>query len=168
MDEAARLADHLVLMREGRVEAAGPLADLMARTDLSLSRQDEAGVVIEAEVVEHDAHHGLTCIGSAGALLWVGGAAARPGERVRARVLARDVSVTRQPPGETSILNVLPVVLESVQRERTTALLRLRVGSDSAADAWTLLARITSKSFDLLRLQPGDALHAQIKGVALM
>jgi molybdate transport system ATP-binding protein len=168
MDEAARLADHLVLMREGRVEAAGPLADLMARTDLSLSRQDEAGVVIEAEVVEHDAHHGLTCIGSAGALLWVGGAAARPGERVRARVLARDVSVTRQPPGETSILNVLPVVLESVQRERTTALLRLRVGSDSSADPWTLLARITSKSFDLLRLQPGDALHAQIKGVALM
>ena len=73
-----------------------------------------------------------------------------------------------QPPGETSILNVLPVVLESVQRERTTALLRLRVSSSPPELAWTLLARITSKSCDALALQPGDALHAQIKGVALM
>jgi molybdate transport system ATP-binding protein len=168
MDEAARLADHLVLMHSGAVEAAGPLGELMARTDLSLSRQDEAGVVIDAEVAEHDVQHGLTCIGRHGALLWVGAADARPGERVRARVLARDVSVTRRPPGETSILNVLPVVLESVQRERTTALLRLRVSSSPPELAWTLLARITSKSFDALALQPGDALHAQIKGVALM
>lgn len=168
MDEAARLADHLVLLREGQLEAAGPLGELMARTDLSLSRQDEAGVVIDAEVAEHDTQHGLTHIGRQGAMLWVGGAQAQPGERVRARVLARDVSVTRQPPGETSILNVLPVVLESVQRERTTALLRLRVSSSPPELAWTLLARITSKSCDALALQPGDALHAQIKGVALM
>lgn len=168
MDEAARLADHLVLLREGAVEAAGPLGELMARTDLSLSRQDEAGVVIDAEVAEHDTQHGLTHIGRHGAMLWVGGAQAQPGEWVRARVLARDVSVTRQPPGETSILNVLPVVLESVQRERTTALLRLRVSSSPPELAWTLLARITSKSCDALALQPGDALHAQIKGVALM
>ncbi|MBC7956275.1 MAG: molybdenum ABC transporter ATP-binding protein [Cytophagales bacterium] len=168
MDEAARLADHLVLLRDGAVEAAGPLGELTARTDLSLSRHDDAGVVIDAEVVEHDAQHGLTRIGRHGAVLWVGGADARLGERVRARVLARDVSVARQPPGETSILNVLPVVVDSVQRDRTTALLRLRVTSGPPEFAWTLLARITSKSCDALALLPGDALHAQIKGVALM
>jgi len=168
MDEAARLADQLVLMRDGAVEAAGPLGELTARTDLSLSRHDDAGVVIDAEVAEHDAQHGLTLIGSHGAMLWVGGADARPGERVRARVLARDVSVARQPPGETSILNVLPVVVVGVQRERTTALLRLRVSGGPPERAWTLLARITSKSCDTMALQPGDALHAQIKGVALM
>jgi molybdate transport system ATP-binding protein len=168
MDEVARLADHLVLMRDGQVEAAGPLVELMARNDLPLSRQDDAGVVIEAQVVEHDAAHGMTRIGFNGTALWVGEAAARPGERVRARVLARDVSVTRQPPGETSILNVLPVVLESVLAERATALLRLRVGDGLHCATWTLLARITSRSFDSLQLKAGDALHAQIKGVALM
>jgi molybdate transport system ATP-binding protein len=31
-----------------------------------------------------------------------------------------------------------------------------------------LLARITRRSCDVLRLAPGDELHAQIKGVALM
>ena len=168
MDEVARLADHLVLMRDGRVEAAGPLVELMARTDLRLSRQDDAGVVLEAQVIEHDPPHGMTRIGFSGTNLWIGEAAAQPGARVRARVLARDVSVTRQRPAETSILNVLPVVLESIQRERATALLQLRVGGGESAQAWTLLARITSRSVDALGLKPGDALHAQIKGVALM
>ena len=134
MDEVARLADHLVLMREGRVEAAGALGELMARTDLPLSRLDDAGVVIEAEVAEHDSPHGMTRIAFNGTSMWVGQTAAQPGERVRARVLARDVSVTRQQPAETSILNVLPVVLDSVQREHRTALLRLRAGNtDSQA-----------------------------------
>jgi len=78
--------------------------------------------------------------------------------------------VTRQPPGETSILNVLPVVLESVHTDPGTALLRLRVGQggELQTDRVHLLARITRKSCDALHLQPGDTLHAQIKGVALM
>jgi molybdate transport system ATP-binding protein len=168
MDEAVRLADHLVLMRDGRVEAAGALVELMARTDLPLSRQEDAGVVLDAEVVEHDLPHGMARIGLSGASLWVGDSSAQLGERVRARVLARDVSVTRQRPAETSILNVLPVVLDGLQHERTTALLRLRAGASNATDAWILLARITGRSCDALGLQVGDALYAQIKGVALM
>jgi molybdate transport system ATP-binding protein len=84
-------------------------------------------------------------------------------------VLARDVSVARQAPGETSILNVLPVVLVGVQVDGNTALLRLRTRSDGAApDGAHLLARITRKSFDSLRLREGDAVFAQVKGVALM
>jgi molybdate transport system ATP-binding protein len=171
MDEVARLADHLVLLRAGQVEAAGPLQVLLARTDLSLSRQDDAAVVLDAEVVEHDPAHGLTRIGRDAISLWVGETAGAPGQRVRARVLARDVSVTRQPPGETSILNVLPVILDSVVTERATALLQLHAVMPPHAgpgSGWTLLARITTRSLELLALRPGDALHAQIKGVALM
>jgi len=168
MDEVARLADHLVLMREGRVEAAGALADLMARTDLPLSRLDDAGVVIVAEVAEHDELHGMTRIEFNGTSMWVGQTAAQPGERVRARVLARDVSVTRHRPTETSILNVLPVRLDSIERDQSTALLRLHAGAAAGSGGWTLLARITTRSLDALELRPGDELHAQIKGVALM
>ena len=168
MDEVARLADHLVLMHEGRALAVGPLSELMARTDLPLARLDDAGVVITAVVAEHDAQHGMARIAFHGSSLWVGRSTAPPGKPVRARILARDVSVTRQRPVETSILNVLPVVLGSVQREPSTALLSLRVGTDLQPGQWTLLARITNRSLDALNLQPGDALHAQIKGVALM
>ena len=173
MDEVARLADHLVLMGEGRVLAAGPLTELLARPDLPLARQDDAGVVIDATVAEHDPGYGLTRVVFAGAALWVGETAAAPGQRVRARVLARDVSVTRQRPQATSVLNVLPVQLESLVSDGSTVLLRLVVGDagpPGARDAGCtrLLARITRRSSDTLALQPGDSLFAQIKGVALM
>ncbi|MDO9313442.1 MAG: TOBE domain-containing protein, partial [Burkholderiaceae bacterium] len=61
-----------------------------------------------------------------------------------------------------------PVLLEALQADRSTALLRLRVGGDGALAPVRLLARITRRSCETLALQPGDALFAQIKGVALM
>jgi len=167
MDEVARLADHLVLLDAGRVRAAGPLAELLARPDLPLARQDEAGVVITARVDQHDPAYGLSRVAFDGGTLWVGETPTPLGDAVRARVLARDVSVARQRPQDTSVLNVLPVVLDSLQADRSTALLRLRLGSQGGSPVW-LLARITRRSAETLALQPGDALFAQVKGVALM
>ncbi len=180
MDEVASLADHLVLMQAGKVQAAGPLAELLSRPDLPLARQDDAGVVIEAEVTAHDKRYGLTHVGFAGGGLWLGEAAGAPGERVRVRVLARDVSVTRLAPVQTSVINVLPVMLEAMQVDRSTALLRLVVldpaqpvapagqTDGGGVSGVRLLARITRRSCETLALQPGETLYAQIKGVALM
>ena len=175
MDEVARLADHLVLLRAGQVLADGPLASLLARTDLPLARQDDAGVVIEARVLAHDTDYGLSQIGFAGGALWLGAIPAPPGSTVRARVLARDVSVARLAPAQTSVLNVLPVRLAALQADRHTVLLRLALAgpataamADASSPPVHLLARITRRSCDALALQPGDALFAQIKGVALM
>ena len=63
-------------MDTGRVLAAGPLAELLARPDLALARQDDASVVIAARVAEHDRAYGLTRVVFAGAALWVGETAA--------------------------------------------------------------------------------------------
>ena len=77
-------------------------------------------------------------------------------------MLARDVSLTLQPPGATSILNVFPArVTQRVADASAQVLVRLDLGGT------VLLARITRKSADLLGLQEGQALFAQIKAVAL-
>ncbi|MGA9663265.1 MAG: molybdenum ABC transporter ATP-binding protein, partial [Pseudomonas alloputida] len=57
-DEVARLADHLVLMEQGRAIASGPIGETLARLDLSLAQGDDAGVVLEGTVVGHDPHYG--------------------------------------------------------------------------------------------------------------
>ena len=72
MDEVARLADHLVLMRAGSVLAAGPLSELLARTDLPLAQADDAGVVIDAVVAAHDAPYHLTRLQLPAGGLWIG------------------------------------------------------------------------------------------------
>jgi molybdate transport system ATP-binding protein len=170
MDEVTRLADHLVLLREGRVLAAGPLLSMLERTDLPIAQQEDAGVVLAATVAERDDRYGLARLSFDGGTLWVGAGGAALGSPVRARVLARDVSVAREAPSQTSIINVVPVVLETVHPEGATALLQLACAGPGrkAAQRARLLARITRRSCDALGLAPGDALHAQVKGVALM
>jgi molybdate transport system ATP-binding protein len=170
MDEVARLADHLVLMDAGRVRAAGPLSELMARPDLPLAHADDAGVVIDAEVEVHDAAYGLSRLRFPGGGLWIGHVPQPVGARVRTRVLARDVSVVRAAPQGTSILNVLPVTLGHLHTEGATVTLGLSLGhAASNADVSTrLLARITRRSAEQLHLVAGERLYAQVKGAALM
>jgi molybdate transport system ATP-binding protein len=164
MDEVARLADHLVLLRQGRVLAAGPLAELLARPDLPA--EDDAGAVLSATVLAHDEPYALSRIGFDGGALWLGRVAAGVGQTVRVRVPARDVSLVRQPPGETSILNVLQVQVAALHPSGASTMVGLVCGD--AATGSRLLARITRKSCDALALQVGDRLFAQVKGVSLM
>jgi molybdate transport system ATP-binding protein len=167
LDEAARLADHLVLMREGRVEMAGPVDEVMARPDSPLARLDDAGTVLHATLVEREPQQGLCRLrlgDGQGPDFWVGGCTEPIGARVRVRVLARDVSVALSRPLDSSILNILPATVVALHDEdAASVMLQLRLVDGSA-----LLARLTRRSVGVLGLRPGQAVHAQVKGAALL
>ena len=165
LDEVARLADTLVLLEAGQVLASGPLAEVLTRLDLPTASGDEGGAVIDACVLGHDAHYGLSQVGFAGIGLWVGGVSRAVGEPVRARVLARDVSLAIAQPGASSILNVLAARVLEIRDEGTDKVnVRLAVGEPAV----TLLARITRRSRDTLALQVDQQVFAQVKSVALL
>lgn len=163
IDEVARLADHLLLLEAGQVVAAGAPAELMARIDLPLARGNEAGALIEATVSGHDENYQLTEVSFSGGRLSLARQAAAIGQRVRVRVLARDVSLTLAPQTGTSIINILPARVVSIA---STSPGQSLIGLDLGGTP--MLARVTHKSIDALGLQPGLAVHAQIKGVAIL
>jgi molybdate transport system ATP-binding protein len=164
IDEVARLADHVVVLDAGQVVGSGPIGETLARLDLPTARLDDAGAIIDAKVVSHDARHGLTQIAFDGGTLWVGGVDRPIGAPVRARALARDVSLALEAPGPSSILNVLPArVVEVRESGPHVVTVRLAVGEGGVA----LLARITRRSQDALGIRAGLDVHAQIKSVAL-
>ena len=174
LDEAARLADHLVLMRAGRVEAAGLAAETLSRLDLPLSQLDEAASVLQATVMAHDPDFGQSRLALQGLCLWVGQCAHAPGSQVRIRVLARDVSVSLSHARDSSIANILPariVALREDGPDTVTLRLALLPGPESGqapAQAPVLLARLTRRSCVHLKLHEGQAVFAQVKGAALM
>ena len=87
-DEVARLADHLVVLEAGRVLGAGPLTETLARLDLPIRLGEDAGVVIEAVVADHDAEWHLARVDFAGGGLWVRDKGIPLGQPVRVRILA--------------------------------------------------------------------------------
>jgi molybdate transport system ATP-binding protein len=163
LDEVTRLADHLVLMEEGRIRAAGPVAAMLTRLDLPLAHGDDAEAVVEARVVGHDEEYHLTELGFPGGRIAVSREALPLGHRVRLRFLARDVSLTLERQTGTSILNILPVVVTAVAEE-TPSQMMVRLDAEGVP----LLARVTRKSAETLSLAPGRQVFAQIKSVALV
>jgi molybdate transport system ATP-binding protein len=164
MDEVTRLADHLVLLQQGSVIASGALHETLARLDLPLAHFDDAGAVIEAAVAQHDEIYHLTRLDFPGGNLWVGRVDQPFGTQVRARVLARDVSIATQQPHGSSINNILAARISEIRDEGTDKVnVLLAVG-----DTQVLLSRITRRSRDLLNLAVGMEVFAQVKSVALM
>ena len=163
-DEVTRLADHLVLMDAGRVTAAGPAVDLMARLDLPLARDEEAGVVVVGRVGAQDADYHLTRFDFPGGSILAGLRDLSVGATARLSIHARDVSLALSPAEDSSILNRLPATIRDFADGAHPA--HLLVGLD--AGGTFLLARITRRSRDQLGLRPGQSVWAQIKSVALI
>lgn len=161
--EVARLADHLVLLERGRVQAHGSIAEVTARADSPFSDDDEAGVVLLGRCAEHDDEYALTRVQFDGGALWLPRVQCEIGRLVRVRVAASDVSVALQRPQASSILNVLAAtVLARRDDHLGRSLVQLDLGGTR------LLARLTRRSASLLGLQPGQPVYAQIKGAAVL
>ena len=160
--EITRLADTVVVMSDGQCIASGDVDDVMGRVDLRpFTGRYEAGSVIDATVVAHDAADRLTTLGFAGGELIVPDLDAAIGSRVRARIRARDVSLALQRPSGISILNVLQGRVTSIQEgDGPVADVALAVG------AAAVVAQVTRRSLAQLGIREGIEIHALVKAVA--
>ena len=163
-DEVARLADHLVVLEDGKVLGAGPLADILTRLDLPIRLGEDAGVVLDAVVAERDAEWQLARVEFAGGSLWVRDSGVDIGRHVRVRILARDVSIGREPTTGTSIMNSFPATVGEIAADTHPALALVKLDAGGAP----VLARLTRRSAAALELAPGLPVWAQVKAVALI
>ncbi|MDB5811286.1 MAG: molybdenum transporter ATP-binding protein [Betaproteobacteria bacterium] len=163
VEEILRLADVVVLMAAGKVVATGKPSEVMGRPELRAdSGIFEGGTVIDAEVVSHDLQYRLTTLNFAGGQLVVPGVDAAPGQSIRLRIRARDVSIALTRPHDVSTLNVL-------QGRVVSATANADSGCDLQIDVGgvKLAARVTRLSVDRLKLAPGRDVFALIKAIPL-
>jgi molybdate transport system ATP-binding protein len=165
-DEVARLADHLVLLSEGKALASGPIGETLARLDLPMAMGDDAGVIIEGQVSAYDAEYQLLSLQlpATEMSIRVTHAPIALGQPLRCKVHARDISLSLQNSEFSSILNRLPVTVVSEQSADNAAHVLIRLD----AGGTPLVARITRYSRDQLGVHPGQHLWAQIKAVAVL
>lgn len=167
IDEAARLADHLVLLDRGQVLGDGPLVDMLTRADLPLTRGDKAMTVIMGECSGYSPADHLTVYAIDGGHLLIPQirqTLPREGMPVRLHVQARDVSLSLIQPTHTSVLNILPAVVTDVHDDSPgQVLVGLRIGEHTR-----LLSRISRLSASRLGIAPGLNVFAQVKGVAMV
>jgi len=162
LEELARIADHLALIENGRILRQGPLAEMFASIDLPIARDEDAGAIIKTQITQHDDEYHLTHLQFCGGEILVSRIERAVGEPLNIRIHARDVSLALQPPGESSILNVVQATItEMLDQGAGRIMVRLDAGGTP------LLARITHKSQSRLGLEVDMPVYAQIKSVAV-
>ena len=166
MNEVERLADTMILLDKGHIVASGLLADLQSDPALPLAMGRGAAVTLDGRVEAYDAAYGLLTVGVRGGRFIEPAAAAPVGEPRRVRVIASDVSLAREPPSETSILNIGPgrvVEARPVDGHEIVAVVSLGADGKGAR----LLSRLTRKAWDQLALADGAPVYVQVKAVSL-
>ena len=162
-DEMSRLADHLLLIEDGNIIGSGPVNDMLTRFDMPLSHGGDAVSIIEAEVLKRDSEFNLMHLEFLGGQFIVPDNGFPVQTKVRIRVVARDVSLTKSKQVDTSILNIFPAMVQEIVNEgEAQVMVRLQIKET------ILLACITRKSSYKLRLEKGSEVFVQVKSVAIL
>ena len=164
IDEVARLADRVWVVKDGGLETAGPTAEIVERLDLQpLTGRFEAGVLVEGRVARHDARLHLTFVdlhGDEFTMPIIDRVAL--GDAVRLRIRARDVAIATQRPEGLSIRNILPGHIDRLVQEEgggsVEAFIQLREDR--------IRARLTLAAVEDLGLEVGTPVFALVKSVS--
>lgn len=108
MGEVIRMADDVTIFHDGRMAGAGPVAHILSDVSLSTFLEGfHAGSVLEGEVTRHDIEWVLSEVDICGQCVRVPATLHTVGTPVRMKIRARDVSLHREPPTDSSSTNVL-------------------------------------------------------------
>lgn len=163
VSEVSRLADQIVVMKDGRVEVSGPAAEILSRPAFTAQlERREIGSILSGRVEGFDSAHGLATIRLGKVALQVPAPSAEVGHRVRVHIPARDVMLATVKPEGLSALNILEgLIAEVALSEDGMAMVQVDCGGDIIA------SRITKLSVERLALAPGKPIFAIIKSAAL-
>ncbi len=162
LDEISRLANDIVVLKDGKVAAAGSVFDVL--TDLRLpdfAGGSPYGAVLETRIARHA--EGLTVLAFPGGELIVPRLAQAVGTRLRTHVRAEDIMLAREAPRLISANNVLPVTISAIRMTSSSHVdVRLLCGPSA------FVARITRSSCDRLSLTEGMDVFAIVKSVTVV
>lgn len=159
--EVVRLADHLLLMRNGCIEAAGSMEAVTSDLNALPQTGQKPGVVLNAVVQSHLEADPMTRIALGHHTLLIPRLEKPVGTALRLHVLADDVALATTLPVGLSMRNRVFARIEAMQQHKGGVLIRL----DAAGTP--LLAHITRMAASEMGLQPGQDVHALFKSVPL-
>ncbi|OEE53534.1 molybdenum ABC transporter ATP-binding protein ModC [Vibrio splendidus] len=169
LNEILRLANHLVIIEQGKVISSGVTEEVWASRAMQPWQSfSEQSSLFEGTLAEHNDDYALSRLKlGKSTSLWVQKVSSDIGAAVRLQVRANDVSITLEQPQGTSIRNILPVTIKSVETHQQGSNKQSVAVELELEPGCYLWATITLWALDELSLEIGQQVYAQIKGVSV-
>ncbi len=162
VNEAQLLADRIVVIEKGRIVRDGTAAEVMADPEaLRAMGIREVAAMLPATIIGHT-DDGLTTLDTAAGPLLLPSIDGSPGSRVRVRIMAHEVILSRTRPEGLSAQNILAGKVAVILPGTGPGVIVHVQAGDSE-----ILARITRRAAEQMGLKPGDDVHAIIKSMSV-
>lgn len=163
-DEVVRLADHIIMLDQGKLICSGALKEIMVDPRFALLFGDGASTLFEG-TVSAQRDDLITEVSVNDLTLRLTHRPMPLNSPIRCRIHASDVSLCTQKPSHCSILNIFPGRVLRIDPGEKTGKILVTL---ELAKGHKLLAQISSYSSNRLQLQPGTPVWAQVKSVAVL
>ena len=163
LDELLRLAERVVLLTNGKVEAYDVLENIWeSPLFLPWKQENEQSAVLSLPVFMHNPSYKMTALSIGDQNIWINQVEAQINEKVRICIHSSDVSISLNKVEQSSIRNILYGRIVKILELENRVDLKLDIGGKH------LWASISKWSFHDLALQLGQLVYAQIKAISVM
>ena len=163
LDELLRLAERVVLLTNGKVEAYDVLESIWeSPLFLPWKQENEQSAVLSLPVFMHNPSYKMTALSIGDQNIWINQVEAQINEKVRICIHSSDVSISLNKVEQSSIRNTLYGRIVKILELENRVDLKLDIGGKH------LWASISKWSFHDLALQVGQLVYAQIKAISVM
>lgn len=175
LEEIYKIADRLMVIDEGKIINAGGIKEVLSDIEFfsNIKSSDQsAGVILETQVLSYNKKYNIFDVQCEGQIIYV-----FCGDEIvtqdihqqgstrttKIRVRPQDVSLNREKPNSSSILNLLSTkIVEYKFNQDKTVLIKLQIGGQH------IFSQISLQSFEHLNLKVNEIVYAQIKAVSLL
>ncbi|MBF7073090.1 molybdenum ABC transporter ATP-binding protein [Glaciecola sp. MH2013] len=165
-DEITKIASHVLIMEQGKVVRNAPINEVFSVNNLPLNYAHETSSIVDAKIISRHQQWHLLEVSANGFSLFIEDTGQAIGDELRLRIHASDVSVALKEEQSNSIINKLAAVIRKIDIDDNKASLIIKAdvtGSDSS-----LVAKVTRKSINDLKLKEQMTVWLQIKSVAIL
>lgn len=163
LDELLRLAERVVLLTNGKVEAYDVLESIWeSPLFLPWKQGNEQSAVLSLPVFMHNPSYKMTALSIGDQNIWINQVEAQINDKVRICIHSSDVSISLNKVEQSSIRNILYGRVIKILELENRVDLKLDIGGKH------LWASISKWSFHDLALQVGQLVYAQIKAISVM
>lgn len=163
LDELLRLAERVVLLSGGKIEAYDVLENIWeSPLFLPWKQENEQSAVLSLPVFMHNPSYKMTALSIGDQHIWINQVETQINDNVRICIHSSDVSISLNKVEQSSIRNILYGRIVQILELENRVDLKLDIGGKH------LWASISKWSFQDLALQLGQLVYAQIKAISVM
>jgi len=167
VEEIAQISDNVIILEKGKIVTYGNLSQIFLNKEFTnIFGKFESSSILEGIIFEKNSSLNITKILISGFEIVLPGEFKKIGEKIRVRIRARDILISKNINSDSITENQLFGNVQEIKGEDDTAFSELIIKIGNSQDFQFLLIRITKYQLEKLKVKKDDKIYILFKSTS--